>query len=108
MYNLYRVSNLAVWLQQINQLYLLRYLLTTREHGPRRWLCTQHSSPWATLTKSIARLSGVIQLPSLIKPDSLKIKHYDGKMRKSFLVLRGSGLGALSYPVYATAAPLSQ
>ena len=26
MYNLYRVSNLAVWLQQINKLYLLTYL----------------------------------------------------------------------------------
>jgi len=25
MYNLYRVSNLAVWLQQINKLYLLTY-----------------------------------------------------------------------------------
>ena len=28
MHNLYRVSNLAVWLQQINKLYL-RYLLTS-------------------------------------------------------------------------------
>jgi len=28
MYNLYLVSNLAVWLQQINKLYLLSYLLS--------------------------------------------------------------------------------
>jgi len=31
MYNLYRVSNLAVWLQQINKLYLLTYNTATRQ-----------------------------------------------------------------------------
>ena len=38
MYNLYRVSNLAVWLQQINKLYLLLTYLTIDKIGEGVWI----------------------------------------------------------------------
>ena len=78
MYNLYRVSNLAVWLQQINKLYLLKFWRRVQK------MSNNTATNFASCVGGCSGVDDVTQIMWKQQFDALCNKSVDSRFRSVF------------------------